>query len=73
MTLHDHFHDKTALARAGVGVSSGKEDDSWALQFIHVHWLGAIVEAVDDDHSGFITITELNKFIDDLPPQLEWR
>ena len=75
MTLHDHFHDKAALARPAVGQGSGskKEDDRWALQFIHVHWLGAIVEAIDDDHSGFITITELNKFTDDLPLQLEWR
>ena len=68
LTLHDHFRENYRSKEM-----SSEDDDSWALQFIHVHWLHAIMEAIDVDYSGYVTIAELNKFIIDLPPSLNWR
>ncbi|KAJ2920857.1 hypothetical protein H1R20_g16237, partial [Candolleomyces eurysporus] len=37
-------------------------DDEWALDYIDVVHLDPIVEAIDDDFSGFISIHEANRF-----------
>ncbi|KAF5325246.1 hypothetical protein D9619_010120 [Psilocybe cf. subviscida] len=37
-------------------------DDSWALNYIDVAHMQTIVEAIDEDFSGFITVNEANKF-----------
>lgn len=37
-------------------------DDDWALHYIDVVHLDPIVEAIDDDFSGFISIHEANRF-----------
>ncbi|KAJ7057588.1 hypothetical protein C8F01DRAFT_1371722 [Mycena amicta] len=38
------------------------DDDSWALAYINVAHLQPILEAVDDDGSGVVTIQEANNF-----------
>ncbi|KAF6764123.1 hypothetical protein DFP72DRAFT_414528 [Ephemerocybe angulata] len=38
------------------------EDEQWALNYIDVVHLDPIVEAIDDDFSGFISILEANQF-----------
>jgi len=38
------------------------EDEEWALDYIDVVHLDPIVEAIDDDFSGFISIHEANRF-----------
>ncbi|CDO69805.1 hypothetical protein BN946_scf184803.g3 [Trametes cinnabarina] len=38
------------------------EQDEWTLEYISVTRLQAIIEAFDDDASGFITIAEVNTF-----------
>ncbi|KAL7286008.1 hypothetical protein ACG7TL_001125 [Trametes sanguinea] len=38
------------------------EQDEWTLEYISVTRLQAIIEAFDDDASGFITISEVNTF-----------
>jgi hypothetical protein len=37
-------------------------DDSWALQYINVRLIQPLIEAIDDDGSSFVTVTELNEF-----------
>lgn len=37
-------------------------DDSWALQYINVRQVQALIEAIDDDGSSFVTVNELNEF-----------
>lgn len=38
------------------------EDLEWTLEWITLTRLQPIIEAFDDDTSGFITIAEVNKF-----------
>ncbi|KAG6905854.1 hypothetical protein DXG01_000398, partial [Tephrocybe rancida] len=46
------------------------DDDAWAISYINVSYLQAIAEAIDDDGSGFISIREVNDFINEKPPGL---
>ncbi|OSC97068.1 hypothetical protein PYCCODRAFT_1472108 [Trametes coccinea BRFM310] len=51
------------------------EQDEWTLEYISVTRLQAIIEAFDDDASGFITISEVNTFTASKPPDwslLHW-
>ena len=48
-----------------------EDDDEWALEWISVSRLQAIVEAFDDDGSGFITVAEVNNLTSSRPPG--WR
>ncbi|KAF5348141.1 hypothetical protein D9756_010783 [Leucocoprinus leucothites] len=41
--------------------------DLWALQYINVSHLNAILEAIDDDGTGFISIKEANTFANERP------
>ncbi|KXN81068.1 hypothetical protein AN958_06141, partial [Leucoagaricus sp. SymC.cos] len=45
----------------------GLNDDKWALDFINVAHLQAILEAIDDDGTGFISIKEANTFAIERP------
>lgn len=51
--------------------NSSSDPDAWAIKFIDVMWVRPILEAFDDDASGFITITEVNIFTSSRP--IEWR
>lgn len=68
MTLQDYYHD---LAENVVGPPH--DSDEWALEFLGVPWLEAIMEAFDDDASGYVTIAEVNKLMDLRPVSLSWR
>ena len=37
-------------------------EDSWALQYITVRLIQPLIEAIDDDGSSFVTVSELNDF-----------
>jgi hypothetical protein len=52
----------------GKGVASS---DQWALPFISVNYVRNILEAFDDDASGFVTVKEVIDFIRSRP--LNWR
>lgn len=39
----------------------------WALNFVNVFHLQPIIEAIDDDGTGFVTIKECNTFATDRP------
>lgn len=78
MTLRDHFREKVQeikLIAASDAESSREQSrtDDWALEYISVTWLQPIMEAFDDDGSGYITITEVNQFTESLPTELGWR
>lgn len=47
------------------------EHDEWTLDYISVTRLQAIIEAFDDDASGFITVGEVNAFTASKPR--DWR
>ncbi|KAG8814728.1 hypothetical protein FRC19_001553, partial [Serendipita sp. 401] len=46
---------------------AGDEDDSWTLQYINLVRVPAILEAFDDDGSGFINVVEVNDFTSSRP------
>jgi hypothetical protein len=50
---------------------SHESEDLWAVQFLDLHCLQPIYEAIDDDSSGFVTVEELNLFTSSRP--LDWR
>ena len=42
-------------------------EDSWALEYITVRLIQPLVEAIDDDGSSFVTVSELNDFTSSRP------
>ena len=52
----------------GEGVTSS---DRWALWYINVNYVRCIMEAFDEDVSGFVTVKEANVFTQSRP--LDWR
>lgn len=76
MTLRDHFREKVQEIKLDAAAGSSKEQlrtDDWALDYISVTWLQPIMEAFDDDGSGYVTIAEINQFTDAMPKDLGWR
>ena len=45
--------------------------EQWALRYIGVNYVRSILEAFDDDASGFVTVKEANHFTRSRP--LDWR
>ena len=70
MTLQDHYRDEFTLVTLAPGAVS---TDEWALKYLSTDGLGSITEAFDDDASGYVTITEVNKLMDLRLPSLGWR
>ena len=66
MALKDYYVEKAAE-----GSSSLKGADSWAVKYISIGRTRTIMEAFDDDASGFITVSEVNTFTRSRPP--DWR
>ena len=52
----------------GEGVAGS---DRWAMGYINVNYVRSIMEAFDEDASGFITVKEANDFTRSRP--LDWR
>ena len=46
-------------------------DDLWAIKYLDLQYAQAISEAVDEDASGFVTVTEMNNFMRNKPK--DWR
>ncbi|KAJ7034088.1 hypothetical protein C8F04DRAFT_956948, partial [Mycena alexandri] len=51
-----------AVADPDLPAGAKPEDDRWALAYINVAHLQPILEAVDDDGTGFVSIKEANEF-----------
>lgn len=78
MTLRDNYSESPTRTSTAVADALGKDPndaqrDDWAFQYINISYLQSIMEAFDDDGSGYVTVTEVNRFIDMLPPSLGWR
>ena len=46
-------------------------EDSWALEHINIRLIQPLIEAIDEDGSSFITVSELNEFTSSRPKT--WR
>jgi hypothetical protein len=77
LALRDHYLEKIAAGAEGIpgagaaSINSSQNPDVWAIKFIDVTRLQPILEAFDDDASGFITISEMNHFTSSRPR--DWR
>ena len=79
LALRDHFLEQFAteaegiarIAQGGSSINNSRNPDIWAIKFIDVTRLQPISEAFDDDASGFITISEMNRFTSSRPA--DWR
>lgn len=74
MTLRDHYRDVIEDAQH---ISGTKGDiiinDDWTLEYFGPSWLQPMMDAFDDDASGYVTISEVNKIMDLQPASLGWR
>lgn len=67
MTVRDHFREKGEENISGIEALA-----DWTLKYIDTTWLQSIMEAFDDDASGYVTVVELNRFTDAKPESLKW-
>ncbi|KAH9484737.1 hypothetical protein JR316_0001637 [Psilocybe cubensis] len=44
-----------------------RQDDKWALAYINAAYVQPILEAVDDDGTGFVSVKEVNTFVKERP------
>jgi hypothetical protein len=76
LALRDYYHEQFAVeaegaSGMGASIDSSRNPDGWAIKFIDITRLQPILEAFDDDASGFITISEMNRFTSSRPA--DWR
>ena len=77
LALRDHFLDKHELETKGVpdvgttAINDSTNPDAWAIKYVDIMWVQPILEAIDDDASGFITVAEVNRFTSSRPT--DWR
>lgn len=77
LALRDYYLEKLALESTSVRgicsstITGSQHPDAWAIKFIDIIRLQPILEAIDDDASGFITIEEMNRFTVSRPA--DWR
>ena len=69
--LREHYYnqDDTVV----VSPDATAIGDKWAMDYLNVAWLSPILEAMDDDVSGYISVSEVNRFMQRLPQDLGWR
>ena len=72
LTLQDHYRDLFDNATNAERPDTIANDE-WALEYMSLNWLRPLMEAFDDDASGYVTITEVNKLMDMRPSSLTWR
>lgn len=65
------FPDTAAATDPNLLNAEKDEPDSWVFDFIDIAHVQPIVEAMDEDGSGFISIKEANKFALSRPK--DWR
>lgn len=73
LALRDYFQEKIDLEKKAHEQSEKEPTmtDKWAFKYIHISYLQPILEAIDDDSSGFIRISEVNSFTKSRPE--DWR
>jgi hypothetical protein len=77
LALRDYYLEKLTSEINGLpdmgssAITTSTDPDAWAIKYIDVMWVQPILEAFDDDASGFITISEVNRFTSSRP--VDWR
>ncbi|KAJ3537236.1 hypothetical protein NM688_g6718 [Phlebia brevispora] len=71
MTLRDHYKERAESA-AMTSFGDSQASDDWAFEFINAKYLQPIMEAFDDDGSGYVTYQEVNDFVEERPSSLGW-
>ena len=77
LALRDHYLEMLGAEAEevpGMGITSimsSRNPDAWAIKFFNLTRLQPILEAIDDDASGFVTISEMNRFTCSRP--YDWR
>jgi hypothetical protein len=77
LALRDYYLEKLTSETIGVpdmgssAINNSTDPDAWAIKYIDVMWVQPILEAFDDDASGFITVSEVNRFTSSRP--VDWR
>ena len=66
MSLKDYYVEKATSE-----ISSLKGPNDWAIKYINIGRARSILEAFDDDASGFVTVNEVNN-LTRLRPR-DWR
>ncbi|KAI8983185.1 hypothetical protein BD414DRAFT_523114 [Trametes punicea] len=71
MTLRDYYRDVIEDARLA---SEERQiiNDEWTLEYLGPSWFQPLLDVLDDDASGYITIAEVNKLMDQRPAALNW-
>ena len=57
MSLKDYYVEKSTEESGSL-----KGPDGWAIKYINIGRARSILEAFDDDASGFVTVGEVNNF-----------
>ncbi len=71
LALHDYFIEKLRpLGPPDDPIPAEYEKDRWTLAYLNSPHLQPLLEAIDDDATGFITIREINTFVESKPK--EW-
>ncbi|PCH42592.1 hypothetical protein WOLCODRAFT_102387 [Wolfiporia cocos MD-104 SS10] len=68
LALRDHYNEQAEEEKRHA--KEGKflpNPDAWALEWINVKRIQPIIEAVDDDASGYVTISKINRFTEARP------
>ena len=77
LALRDHYLEKVASGTGSIlgvgtgGIIGSSDPDAWATKYFDIMRVQPILEAMDDDASGFITIGEMNRFTSSRP--IDWR
>jgi hypothetical protein len=77
LALRDHYLEKLSSETEGVldmstsSIDNSTNPDGWAIKYLDILWVQPILEAFDDDASGFITVAEVNRFTSSRP--VDWR
>lgn len=77
LALRDQYMEKLSSETKGVldmstsSIDNCTNPDGWAIKYIDIMWVQPILEAFDDDASGFITVAEVNRFTSSRP--VDWR
>ena len=66
MALKDYY-----IVKAASNSDSLMSTDGWAIKYINIGRARSVVEAFDEDTSGFVTINEVNHFTQSRPTN--WR
>lgn len=76
MALCDKLRDVVVQARTTTPIETSDDSphsDDWAFRYITASYLQPIMEAFDEEVSGYITTSAVNHFVDSLPAKVTWR